>query len=374
VLSLSGARRSTKGSFMNAKLIRRALIVLSFALSLCGKAIAQDDVLGSAAGSALGVKSSKCDITVYSTYDCGPCQQLARTLSGPDYSCNNIQKISCGSYRNPDQRNCPGIFSFPTAEVKGGRYTGVPSIMGALAQCKCGGSDPKPPTDPRPKPPTQPDPPSPPTGRCTGQAKIECPNKTGIACCLVGCDKTTSNGCINCPPYRPCSASSCSAGKTCVNKKDSKGCLQNFTCEDPSPPSVPCPDECSPGQQCVDGVCSAPPAEPPVEPQPCDSPADCQPGMTCENGECTKDGNPPVDPPPACTGDDCDPVEPPQPPVGRCPRKGEPSYLSKECSNGSALSCCRVEEGCGADGATCTPKGSGGGSGGSVCIGGRCGF
>jgi hypothetical protein len=360
---------------MNATLIRRAFVVLSIAFSLCGDALAQNDVLSSAAGSALGVKSGpSCEITIYSKQSgCPRCDQIR----GNDREgCPRIKTV----YGLPASHSCS---MYPIIAYPGGMACdGNPGsdLQTAISYCKkvCEEKprDPKPPTDPRPEPPTQPDPPSPPTGRCTGQAKIECPNATGYACCLVGCDKTSSNGCVKCPAYRPCEPSSCKAGETCVNKKDAKGCPQNFTCEGSTPPNGSCPEQCPPGSVCVDGVCSVgPPGEPPVEPQPCDSPSDCPPGMTCENGQCTIDGNPPVDPPPACTDGNCDPADPPQPPTGRCPRAGEPSYLTKECSNSAgARTCCREEESCGADGATCTPKGSGGGNGGSVCIGGRCGF
>jgi hypothetical protein len=72
---------------------------------------------------------------------------------------------------------------------------------------------------------------------------------------------------------------------------------------------------------------------------------------------------------PPTTGSPTVPGSPKPPPSGfSCPPANR-ADLTKLCSSSRGNTCCLPSEGCGADGATCTPQGGGGGS---SCPGGNC--
>lgn len=95
-------------------------------------------------------------------------------------------------------------------------------------------------------------------------------------------------------------------------------------------------------------------------------------GSSCTQNGCTSTGYWTCDPLPSTppgSGGSTDPGSPKPPPSGfSCPPANR-ADLTKLCSSSRGKTCCLPSEGCGADGATCTPQGGGGGS---PCPGGNC--
>lgn len=220
----------------------------------------------------------ECRATIYTAGNCGPCKTLkAQIANNPkQYGCNQITWIDCG----PDYR-------YPSQECRNAGITSFPTIQGKVcSDCNSTPPDPEPPLNPHP--PTDPNP----GGRCTGQAKIECPTPNGYSCCLYGCDSTQPSGCRQCQSFRPCQPNSCPSGRTCENPRDPNNCPQDFVCKSPTPvypqPPSPNPPTCPPGQtrKWVEGSCDGdictpgywicepvvlpppPPPQPPHPPQP----------------------------------------------------------------------------------------------------------
>jgi len=260
---------------------------------------AQNRTIGSQAGQQVGAAHDpSCAATIYSADNCGPCQALkARIQNNPDqYGCNSITYVSCGA-----------DYRFPSAECQRLGIRSFPTIHGKLCDCRVV----KPPVSPVPQPPSG-DPQPPPSNgvECTGQAKIKCPARGGWGCCLYACDSTQPSGCLNCGGYRPCGKNSCPADKTCVNKKDDKGCPKDFVCEGKvTPPEDdedmvcdPITGVCRPRNPLLDPPVVAPdppvqqpdPPKPPTGPQ-CDNPCPsqsnpnncCGPTQGCYRGTCS---------------------------------------------------------------------------------------
>ena len=299
------------GNFV-ATFVRYLACCLFLAASV--EAGAQNTTIGSQAGQQVGSSETpSCHVTVYGTENCPHCKPkyngfLNQKNSDPQkYGCNTVDYVSCGLDFNHPGPPCSDL-----------GYTRFPTVIGQLCDCRVVPPD----VSPGPGlPPGNPQPPPSNGVECTGQAKIKCPAKGGWGCCLFACDSTQPSGCLNCGGYRPCGKNSCPADKTCVNKKDDKGCPRDFVCEGKvTPPDHGGNEVCDP----VTGVCG---------------PAGHGSNEVCDplTGVC---GPPnPFNPPVVVPDPPVQQPDPPKPPTG-------PQCVNPCPSQSNPNNCCGPTQGC----------------------------
>lgn len=317
-------RPSDLGNQMK-KLVRFSSKIILLMIIFSVPAVAQRQI-GSAASSAVGVVSaSECTATIYTTSDCVPCNALKnRIASNPaKYGCNTITWIDCGSYRNLS----------PYCKSQG--VTSVPKPFGKI----CDDCDSRNPVSPPPPPPAQDNPPA--SGQpdnddkapCKGEAKHYCKwsdDPKGYSCCIHGCDPANNNRCVSCSGYSRCTPSSCASGLKCVNKRDQKGCPQDFVCEDPSatrPPNKPVEEAPYGGDG--EGYCDAITGK-------------CYPSKPSEPASPEQPQNPNTEQP----AEPKSPVKP-EPAADPSPVNPQPVVCDNPCPNDQdANNCCKPTEGC----------------------------